>query len=63
MSIFNLRMRVSSSINLYVLLEKSPLNIAHSRSEIGWSGLLKCIFSDITWLLSRMFLCDCSYGV
>ena len=41
-SVFNLRMRVCSSINQYVLLEKSPFNITHSRSEIEWSGLLKC---------------------
>ena len=32
-SVFNLRMRFCSSINLFVLLEKSPFNITHSRSE------------------------------
>ena len=31
--VFNLRMRVCSSINLSVLLEKSPFNMMHSRSE------------------------------
>ena len=33
-SVLNLRMRVCSSINLSALLEKSPFNIAHSRSQI-----------------------------
>ena len=42
-SVFNLRMRVYSSINLSVLLEKSSFNITHSRSQIEWSGLLKCL--------------------
>ena len=42
-SVFNLPMRVCSSTNLSVLLEKSPFNITHSRSEIEWSGLLKCL--------------------
>ena len=32
-SVYNLRIRVSSSINLSVL-EKSPFNITHSRSQI-----------------------------
>ena len=35
---FNLGMRVCSSINLSVLLEKSPFDITHSRSQIEWSG-------------------------
>ena len=35
---FFLAMRVCSSINLSVLLEKSPFNIMHSRSEIEWFG-------------------------
>ena len=34
MSVLNLRMRVCSSINLSALLEKSPFNITHSRSQI-----------------------------
>ena len=62
-SVFNLRMRVCSSINLSVLLEKSPFNIAHSRSEIEWSSLLKCLATGSPLLLSRMLFCDCSYGV
>ena len=33
-SVFNLRMRVYSSINLSVLLEKSPFNITYSMSQI-----------------------------
>ena len=33
-SVFNLRMRVCSSINLSVLLEKFPFKITHLRSEI-----------------------------
>ena len=33
-SVLNLRMRVCSSINLSALLEKSPFNITHSRSQI-----------------------------
>ena len=40
-SVFNLRMRVCPSINLSVLLEKSPFRITHSRSDIEWSELLK----------------------
>ena len=63
MSIFNLRMRFCSSINLSVLLEKSPFNITHSRSKIEWSGLLKCLAIGSPLLLSRMLFCDCSYGV
>ena len=63
MSVFKLRMRVCSSINLCVLLEKSPFNITHSRSEIEWSGLLKCLATGSPSLLYRMFFCDCSYGV
>ena len=34
LSVLNLQMRVCSSINLSVLLEKSPFNITHSRSQI-----------------------------
>ena len=62
MSVFNLRIRICSSINMAVQLEKSPFNIAHSRSEIVWSGLLNCM-TTCSLLLSRMLLCDCSYGV
>ena len=46
-SVFNLRMRVCSSINLSVLLE-------YSRSEIEWPGLLKCQATGSPLLLSRM---------
>ena len=53
-SVFNLRMRVCSSIKLSVLLEKSPLNITQSRSQIEWSGLLKCLATCCPLLLSRM---------
>ena len=63
MSVFNLRMRVCSSINLSVLLEKSPFNITHSRSQIEWSGLLKCLATGSPLLVSRMLFCDCSYRV
>ena len=42
-SVFNLPMRVCSSINRSVLLEKSPFNITHSRSHIEWSGVLKLL--------------------
>ena len=45
-SVFNLRMRVCSSVNLLVLLEKSSFNITHSMSEIEWSGLLMCLATD-----------------
>ena len=55
-SVFNLRMRVCSSINVFVLLEKSPSNITHSRSEIEWSGLLKCLATGSSSLLSRVLL-------
>ena len=37
-SALNLRVRVSYCINLSALLEKSPFNTIHSRSEIEWSG-------------------------
>ena len=37
MSVLNLRIRVCSCVNLSSLLEKSPFNITHSRSEIEWS--------------------------
>ena len=33
-SVLNLRIRVCSCVNLSSLLEKSPFNITHSRSEI-----------------------------
>ena len=33
-SVLNFRMRVCSSINLSALLDKSPFNITHSRSQI-----------------------------
>ena len=53
-SVFNLPMRVCSSINLSVLLKKSPFNIMYSRSEIEWSGLLKCLATGSPLLLSRI---------
>ena len=40
-------MRVCSSINLSVLSEKSPFIITQSRSQIEWSGLLKCLATGI----------------
>ena len=52
-SVFNLRMRVCSSINLSVLLEKSPFNITHSRSQIEWSVFLECLATGSPLLLSR----------
>ena len=63
MSVFKLRMSVRSSINLSVLLEKSPFIITHSRSQIEWSGLLKCLATGSPLLLSRMLFCDYLYGV
>ena len=51
MSVFNLQMRVCSSITLSVLLEKSRFNITHSRSKIEWSGLLKCLATGSPLLL------------
>ena len=57
-SVLNLRMRICSCINLSALLEKSPFNITHSRSEIKWSGLLKCLVTGSPLLLSRMLFCD-----
>ena len=53
-SVFNLPMRVCSSINLSVLLEKSPFNGTHSRSQIEWSSLLKCLATGSPLLLSGM---------
>ena len=55
MSVFNLRMRFCSSINLSALLQKSSFNITHSRSQIEWPGLLKCLATGSPLLLSRMF--------
>ena len=63
MSVFNFRMRICSFINLSVFLENSPFNVTHSRSQIEWSGLLKCLATCSPLLLSRMLFCDCSYGV
>ena len=54
MTVFNLRMRVCSSINLFALLVKSPFNITHSRSQIERPGLLKCLATGSPLLLSRM---------
>ena len=54
-----LRMRVCSSINQSVLLEKSPFYIACSRSEIEWSGVLKCLATGSPLMLSLMLFCDC----
>ena len=53
MSVLNLRMRVCSAINLSVLL------VTHSRSEIEWSGLLKCLATGSPLWLSRMLFCHC----
>ena len=33
-------------------LEKSPFNITHSRSQIDWSDLLKCLATGSPLLLS-----------
>ena len=52
-SAVNLRMIVCSSITLCVLLEKSPFNITHSRSQIEWSGMLMCLATGSPLLLSR----------
>ena len=56
LSVFNLQMRVCSSTSLPVLLEMSPFNIAHSRSDIEWSSLLKCLASGSPLLFSRILL-------
>ena len=61
--VFNLRMRVCSSITLSVLLEKSPFTITYSRSQIEWSGLLKCLATGSHLMLSRILFIYCSYGV
>ena len=61
MSVYNLRMRVSSSIN-HSVLEKFPFNITHSRSQIEWTGLLKCLATGSPLLLSRM-LCIYIYRI
>ena len=53
-SVLNLPIRICSCINLSELLEKSPFNITHSRSEIEWSSLLKCLSTGSPLLLSRM---------
>ena len=52
--VFNVGMRVCSSNNLFVLLEKSVFNIWHSRSEIEWSCLLKCQATGSPLLLSQI---------
>ena len=51
-SIFNFQMWVCSSINMSVLLAKSPFNISHSRSQIEWSPLLKCLATGSPLLLT-----------
>ena len=56
-------MRVCSSPNLSVLLEKSPFNRIRSRSEIEWSGLLKSLATGSPLLLSGIPFCDCSYSL
>ena len=53
-SVLHLRIRVCSCINLSALLEKSPFNITHSRSEIELSDLLKYLATGSPLLLSRM---------
>ena len=50
------KMRFCSSINQSVLLEKSSFIVAQSRSQIEWSGLLKCLSTGSPLLLSRMLL-------
>ena len=62
-SAISLSTRVCSSINLSVLLGKSPFNITHSRSQIEWHGLSKCLATGSPLLLSRMLFCDCSYSL
>ena len=37
-----------------MLLDKSPFNITHSRSDIEWSGLLKCLATGSPLMLDRM---------
>ena len=56
------RFSICSSINLSVQLEKFAFNITHSRSEIEWSGLLKCLATGSPLMLSLMLFCDCSFG-
>ena len=38
----------------------STFNITHSRSEIEWSGLMKCLAIGNILLLSWILLCDYS---
>ena len=58
-SVFNFQMRVCSSINLSVLLEKYLFNITHSRSEIVWSCVLNYPTAGSPLSLSRWLFCDC----
>ena len=51
-SVLNLGIRVCSCINLSESLVKSAFNITHSRSEIEWSSLLKCLATGSPLLLS-----------
>ena len=51
-SVFNLRMSVCSSINLSMLLEKSPFKIALSRSDIYVYMYLYIIY---------IYICICKY--
>ena len=53
-----MRMRVCSSVNVCMLLEKTPFNIKHSGTEIEWSGMLKCQATGSLLLFPRIiFLC------
>ena len=56
-------MRFRSSFNLSVLLEKSPFNIIHSRSDIEWTGLLKCLATGCPLLLSRILNAESKDGI
>ena len=58
-SVISVGMRVSSCITLSVLLEKFTFIVTHSRSEIGWSGLLKCLATGSPLLLSWILFCYC----
>ena len=57
MSVFNLRMRVCSSINLSVAI-KFTFNITHSRSQIEWSSLLNCLVTGIYIYIYILIQCD-----
>ena len=54
MSVLSQQMRFCYCINLFVLLDKFPFKITHTRLEIEWSDLSRCLATGSPMLLSWM---------